>query len=144
MASNYHIEQVEECRSILAYPSKLSSPTVIEDEVYCVAENGDILKVNSKGETEVVFTILGQPSSLTIKNDDSTFLISDFAHQTVFSREESNNYQIHNLVMEYNDHAFLGPHSLKVGPFTSSTQSIQRTSTLRTLGRSRRVRLRAP
>ena len=77
-----------------------------------MSENGDIIKVGKNGETEIVFTILGQPSSLAYKDGDNTFLISDFAHQSLFSREESTSLQIHNLISEYNDHAFLGPNSI--------------------------------
>lgn len=40
--------------------------------------------------------------------------------------------QIHNLISEYNDHAFLGPHSIEVGPFTSNFVDMQRISTLLT------------
>ena len=71
-----------------------------------------------------MFTILGQPSSLAYKDGENCFLISDFAHQSIFSREDSTNLQINNLINEYNDHAFLGPHSIEVGPFSSILISI--------------------
>jgi hypothetical protein len=96
-----HKEHLEECKTIATYTNKLTCPIVIEDEVYCVAENGDILRINKKGEINVVFTILGQPSSLAFKEGENVFLISDFAHQSIFSREENSNFQIHNLVSEY-------------------------------------------
>jgi hypothetical protein len=114
-----HKEHLDECKTIATYTNKLTCPIVIEEEVYCVAENGDILRINKKGEIEVVFTILGQPSSLAFKEGENVFLISDFAHQSIFSREENTNFQIHNLITEYNERAFLGPNSIKVGPFTS-------------------------
>lgn len=62
-----HKEHLEECKIIAEYTNKLTCPIVIEDEVYCVSENGDILRISKKGEIEVVFTILGQPSSLAFK-----------------------------------------------------------------------------
>jgi hypothetical protein len=96
--------------------------------VYCVAENGDILRLNKKGEIEVVFTILGQPSCLAFKEGEGVFLISDFAHQTIFSREESTNFQIHNMITEFNGRAYLGPNSIKVGQFTSNNSHIQKIS----------------
>ena len=124
MMSKPKIERLEECKPLAKYTNKLSSPIVVDTEIFCVSENGDILKINKNGETEIVFTILGQPSSLAYKDGESTFLISDFAHQSVFSRQESANMQIHNLISEYNDHAFLGPHSIDVGPFTSTKLNI--------------------
>jgi hypothetical protein len=98
MLGKVHIERLEECKSIAKYTNKLTSPLVVDSEIFCVSENGDILKVNEKGETEVVFTILGQPSSLAYKDGDNAFLISDFAHQSIFSRDEGTSLQIHNLI----------------------------------------------
>ena len=121
-----HKQLLEECKVIATYTNKLSSPVVIEEEVYCVAENGDILRLNKKGEIEVVFTILGQPSCLAYKEGQAVFLISDFAHQTIFSREESTNFQIHNMITEFNGRAYLGPNSIKVGQFTSNPFHIQK------------------
>lgn len=100
--------------------------------MYCVAENGDILRLNKKGEVEVVFTILGQPSCLAYKEGEGVFLISDFAHQTIFSREESTNFQIHNMITEFNGRAYLGPNSIKVGQFTSNSYPTQKISILLT------------
>jgi hypothetical protein len=141
--SSIHIERLEQCKAIATYTNKLASPLVIDDEVYCVAENGDILKLKKEGGVEVVFTILGQPSSLAFKDGDNLFLISDFAHQSIFSRDESSNLQINHLITEYNNHAFLGPNSIKVGPFTSNSCIIQRTSTSLIPDPSRRHRSRA-
>lgn len=86
MLSNIHVEHLEDCRTVATYSNRLACPLVIEEEIYCVAENGDILRLNKKGETEIVFTILGQPSSLAYKDGENVFLISDFAHQSIFSR----------------------------------------------------------
>jgi hypothetical protein len=63
---------------------------------------------------------LGQPSSLAYRDAEEYFLVSDFAHQTVFAREDTKNEQIHNLITEYNNRAFLGPNTIKIGPFTSN------------------------
>ena len=59
---------MEECKVVAKYSNKLASPIVVDNEIYCVSENGDILKIGKKGETEIVFTILGQPSSLAYKD----------------------------------------------------------------------------
>ena len=128
MLSRTQLERLEKYQVLAKYSNKLSSPLVVGFDIYCVSENGDILKVNSKGEVEIFFTILGQPSSLAYKDGENTFLISDFGHQSLFAREESPNIQIHNLINEYNGHAFLGPHSIEIGPFTSNHTSIQKTS----------------
>jgi hypothetical protein len=68
---------------------------------------------------EVVFTILGQPSSLTYKDSEEYFIVSDFAHQSIFAREDTKNEQIHNLITDYNNRAFLGPNTIKIGSFSS-------------------------
>ena len=40
--------------------------------------------------------------------------------------------QIHNLISDYQDHAFLGPHSIEIGPFSSKIYLIQKIFTSQT------------
>ena len=68
MFSKSHLEHLEDCSVIATYTNKLSPPLVVDNEIFCVSENGDIIKINQKGETEIVFTILGQPSFLAYKD----------------------------------------------------------------------------
>ena len=49
MHSKAHIERLEDCKVIAKYTNKLSSPIVVDNEIFCVSENGDIVKINSKG-----------------------------------------------------------------------------------------------
>lgn len=46
-------------------------------------------------------------------------MIADFAHQSIFSREDAESEQITNLIAEYKNHSFLGPNTIKIGPFSS-------------------------
>lgn len=98
MFSKIHSEKLEECQVIAKYSSKLGSPIVVDNDIYCISENGDILKLNKNGGIDIFFTILGQPSSLAYKDVENVFLISDFAHQSIFAREETANMQINNLI----------------------------------------------
>lgn len=61
-------EKLEDCSVLATYTNKLVSPLVIDNEVFCASENGDIIKINKEGQIEIVFTILGQPSFLTYKD----------------------------------------------------------------------------
>jgi len=45
--------------------------------------------------------------------------VSDFAHQSIFAREGEKNEQIHNLISDFNNRAFFGPNTVKVGTFSS-------------------------
>ena len=49
MQSKTHIEKLEECKVIAKYSNKLASPIVVENEIFCVSENGDIVKINKNG-----------------------------------------------------------------------------------------------
>ncbi len=49
MYSKVHVERLEECKAVIKYTNKLTSPIVVDNNIYCVSENGDILKLNSKG-----------------------------------------------------------------------------------------------
>jgi len=42
------------------------------------------------------------------------FLIADFAHQSIFLREDNQVEQITNLITEFRDKAFLGPSSIAI------------------------------
>jgi hypothetical protein len=66
-----------------------------------------------------MFTILGCPSSIAYWNFGNSFLIADFAHQSIFKRDEQEVEQIHNLITEFNDKAFHGPSSLTISETTS-------------------------
>ena len=66
--SKIRIEKLEECKTIAQYSNKVGSPLVVDNEIYCLSENGDIFKVAKNGQSEIVFTILGQPSSLAYKD----------------------------------------------------------------------------
>lgn len=68
MLGKVRSEKLEECQVIAKYSSKLGSPIVVDNEIYCVSENGDILKINKNGTVDIFFTILGQPSSLAYKD----------------------------------------------------------------------------
>ena len=49
MYSKVHVERLEECRAVIKYTNKLASPIILDNIIYCVSENGDILKLNGKG-----------------------------------------------------------------------------------------------
>jgi hypothetical protein len=42
-----NVDHMEDCSLITTYHNKLYNPTVIDDETYCVSENGDIIKISS-------------------------------------------------------------------------------------------------
>ena len=46
------------------------------------------------------------------------------------------------MVNEFNNQAFLGPHSIKVGPFTSNSSIIKKTFTSQTLDHSNKLRFK--
>ena len=49
MHSKAHIERLEDCKVIAKYSNKLASPIVVDNVIYGVSENGDIIKINGKG-----------------------------------------------------------------------------------------------
>jgi hypothetical protein len=50
MLSKVHLEHIQDCSQLASYSNKISSPIAIDEDIFCVSENGDILKINSKGE----------------------------------------------------------------------------------------------
>jgi hypothetical protein len=49
MLSKSPPEHLEDCSILATYTNKLSSPLVVDNEIFCVSENGDIIKINQKG-----------------------------------------------------------------------------------------------
>ncbi len=102
----------------ISHPCQLLSPFVYENNLFCIAESGDVLKLNDSFEVETLFKLLGQPSCLTFNEAEDLILITDLAHQCIFERSLEEAAEPTKIISEYNSHCLLGPKFAKVGHIT--------------------------
>lgn len=98
---------------ICKFSSALYSPVEVDDALYMIAMNGDIVKhQDDKVKTE--FRFGGQPSGLVIEKESRTIYLADMAHQAIImkSLEDNNAEAPADFVKDFEGMPLLGPNSL--------------------------------
>lgn len=77
-------------------------------------KSGEILSVNSFGQTRPVYSTGGQPSSAVFDHENSRLLVADFAHGAVLALTFDGGQET--VVAVYEDNPLKGPNSLLLTP----------------------------
>jgi sugar lactone lactonase YvrE len=94
----------------------LMSPFFDGEQLYVITQkSGDILAVNSFGQTSKYMNTGGTPQSAVFDHENGRLLVADFAHGAVLSLSLDGGAQ-ETLVGVYEDKPLKGPHSIVVTP----------------------------
>ena len=95
----------------------LCSPFVneLDGSLYVILQkSGEILSVNTFGQTQRAYSTGGQPSSAAFDHENGRLLVADFAHGAVLALTPDG--QQESLVAVYEDKPLKGPNSITVAP----------------------------